>query len=174
MRKAEMRDVDQISAIYERIHDEEEAGRMTTGWVRNIYPVRRTAVDAVTRGDLYVEEDGDVIVAAGIINQIQVPEYADCKWQYDAPEGEIMVLHALVVDPKASGRGYGKEFVRNYERYAAAHGRRYLRMDTNEKNVRARAIYAKLGYREPGIVNCDFNGIGMIRLVCLEKKLSIE
>ena len=46
-------------------------------------------------------------------------------------------------------------------------------MDTNEKNVRARALYAKLGYQEPGVVSCTFNGIPGVRLVCLEKKLNV-
>lgn len=46
-------------------------------------------------------------------------------------------------------------------------------MDTNERNVRARALYKKLGFVEPDIVDCDFNGIDGIRLVCLEKKLDI-
>ena len=59
-----------------------------------------------------------------------------------------------------------------YEDYARAHGCHYLRMDTNERNRTARALYAKLGYREPGIVDCAFNGIPEVRLVCLEKTLT--
>lgn len=173
MRKAEMRDVEQVAAIFERIHDEEAAGRATTGWLRAVYPVRQTAVGAVGRGDLFVEEEDGTVVAAGIINQIQVPEYALCEWRYDAPDEKIMVLHTLVVDPAAGGRGYGKKFVRGYEAYAAGRGCPYLRMDTNERNVRARALYAKLGYQEPGIVPCTFNGIPGVRLVCLEKKLDV-
>ncbi len=86
MRKAEMRDVEQVAAIFERIHDEEAAGRATTGWLRTVYPVRQTAVDAVARGDLFVEEEDGAIVAAGIINQIQVPEYALCQRRYDVPD----------------------------------------------------------------------------------------
>ena len=35
----------------------------------------------------------------------------------------------------------------------------YLRMDTNEKNAAARRLYARLGYKEIGIVDCEFNGI---------------
>ncbi len=173
MRKAEMRDVEQVAAIFERIHDEEAAGRATTGWLRTVYPVRQTAVDAVARGDLFVEEEDSVIVAAGIINQIQVPEYALCQWRYDVPDETVMVLHTLVVDPAAGGRGHGKKFVRGYEAYAVGHGCPYLRMDTNEKNVRARALYAKLGYQESSIVPCAFNGIPGVRLVCLEKKLNV-
>lgn len=36
-RKATHDDLDAIAAIYERTHDEEEAGRTTIGWVRSIY-----------------------------------------------------------------------------------------------------------------------------------------
>ena len=44
-------------------------------------------------------------------------------------------------------------------------------MDTNQKNARARALYAKLGYSEPDVVPCTFNGIEGVQLVCLEKTL---
>ena len=82
-----------------------------------------------------------------------------------------MVLHTLVVDPQAKGRGYGSRFVDFYESYALEHGCRYLRMDTNERNASARALYRNLGYREVPIVPCAFNGIPGVQLVCLEKTL---
>ena len=44
-------------------------------------------------------------------------------------------------------------------------------MDTNEKNLKARVLYKKLGFDEPGIVFCTFNGIPNVRLICLEKKV---
>lgn len=171
IRKALKEDIPSIARIYEAIHTEEEAGRVTIGWVRGIYPTAQTALDALARGTLFVYEDNGAIVAAAKIDQTQVPEYADCTWAHDAPEDQIMVLHTLVVDPIGPRRGYGKAFVRFYEAYALSHGCRYLRMDTNERNVIARRMYAKLGYKEPGIVSCVFNGIPDVRLVCLEKKL---
>lgn len=171
IRKATLPDIDRIEEIYLLIHDEEEKGHTTTGWVRGIYPVRQTAVDALERGDLFVEKADGRIVAAGIINQLQVPAYAGCQWKYPASDEEIMVLHTLVVDPNLKCRGYGRTFVNEYEKYAAEHGCNYLRMDTNEKNQTARGMYFKLGYREAGIVDCKFNGIQGVRLVCLEKRL---
>ena len=45
-------------------------------------------------------------------------------------------------------------------------------MDTNEKNTRARSLYAKLGCNEADIVGCAFNGIRGINLVCLEKLIT--
>ena len=82
-----------------------------------------------------------------------------------------MVLHTLVVDPEMGGLGLGSRFVAFYEDYARAQGCAVLRMDTNARNLRARRMYAQLGYREAGIVPCTFNGIPSVQLVCLEKRL---
>lgn len=167
-------DVPNIVSIYDAIHSEEEQGHAIIGWKRNIYPVEKTAADAVRRGDMFVMEDKNEIVATAIINQTQVPEYADCHWQFTADEEEVMVIHTLIVNPSKKGRGYGTAFVRFYERYAREHHCPYLRMDTNAINLAARKMYASLGYSEPAIVNCIFNGIPNVRLVCLEKKIIIE
>ena len=172
IRKATQADIPAVTAIYDHILTEEEAGRATVGWIRGVYPTRQTAQDALDAGDLFVLESDGVAAAAAKINQIQVPEYANAQWRYpDAPEGEIMVLHTLVVSPRAAGKGCGSRFVAFYERYAREQGCRALRMDTNEINATARRLYHKLGFQEVGIVPCDFNGIPGIHLVLLEKSL---
>lgn len=170
-RKATMHDAAAIAAIYEEIHTAEEAGQARIGWVRGVYPVRKTAEDAIARGEMFVEEAEGRIVAAAKINQSQEEAYAHAPWQYEAPEAEVMVLHTLVVSPSVRSAGYGTKFVTFYEQYALKHGCRYLRMDTNEKNQAARSLYKKLGYTEAGVVPTVFNGIKGVQLVCLEKKL---
>lgn len=169
--KAEEKHIDAIEGIYSRIIDAQEQGRLTVGWQRGVYPTRQTALDALKRGDLFVCVDGGQVAAAAIINRIQVPVYAEVGWLYPAEPDEVMVLHTLVVDPLRAGRGYGTAFVAYYESYAKNNGCPVLRMDTNEKNAAARRLYARLGYREAGIVPCVFNGIKGVGLVCLEKKL---
>ena len=172
IRKAGENDIPAVAGIYDRILAAEENGNAVIGWVRGVYPTEKTARAALAAGDLFVLEAGGKICATARVNQEQVPEYAGGDWQYpDAPENEIMVLHTLVVDPQAAGRGFGKAFVSFYEAYAREHGCRYLRMDTNAINAAARRFYAKLGFHEAGIVGCTFNGIPGVRLVCLEKKL---
>lgn len=171
IRKAVLQDIDAIASIYEEIHTQIEQGRTAIGWIRNVYPIRKTAEDSLNRDDLFVEEMDGKIVAAAIINQVQVPSYADARWEYPAPEEEVMILHTLVVSPSCSGRGYGKAFVAFYEQYALENGCRYLRMDTNAVNQAARRLYQTLGYKEVDIVPCIFNGIPGVQLVCLEKKL---
>lgn len=174
IRKATQADLPAVAGIYDRILAKEEAGQVTIGWQRGIYPTEATAKAALAADDLFVMEKEGVVCATARINQEQVPEYKDASWRYeDAPENRIMVLHTLVVDPETAGHGCGKAFVSFYEQYAADHGCPYLRMDTNARNVNARRFYAKLGYWEAGIVDCTFNGIPGVKLVCLEKKLTL-
>lgn len=169
--KAKKDDIDSVERIYEDIHDMEEKGLTTTGWIRNIYPTRATAEEALSRNDLFIMEDEDEIVAVAVINQIQVDEYKYAVWKHNARDHEVMVLHSLAVDPFEKNKGYGKAFVAFYEDYAKQHGCTVLRMDTNVSNTRARRLYQKLGYDEIGIVKCVFNGIPNVQLVCLEKYL---
>lgn len=172
IRKARETDIPAIAGIYDRILAKEEAGQATIGWARGVYPTESFANKALAARDLFVLEDGGKICATARINQVQVPEYRNADWRYaDVPENEIMVLHTLVVDPQIAGHGYGRTFVSFYEQYAKEHGCPYLRMDTNIINTAARRFYAKLGFRESGIVGCTFNGIPGVQLVCLEKKL---
>ena len=171
IRLAAAGDLAAVCEIYDRIHTEEEAGRMTIGWNRKIYPTRDTAAQALENHDLYVCEDECGIVASARINRIQVPEYADAAWEYEAKDDEVMVLHTLTVDPNFAGRGYGRKFVEFYEKTAEIGGCKCLRMDTNEVNLAARSMYRKLGYKEISVVSCVFNGIPDVRLVCLEKHL---
>lgn len=169
VRKAVQEDLDDVAKIYEHIHVEEERGAISTGWIKNIYPVRKTATDSFERNDLFVMQDEGKTVAAAIINKVQVPCYIEAAWKHRAEKNEVMVLHTLVVEPSEKRKGYGKSFVAFYEAYAEKNGCRELRMDTNAVNLNARAMYRKLGYEEIGIVSCEFNGIPNVRLVCLEK-----
>lgn len=170
IRKATHTDISAIEQIYSDIHTCEENGETAIGWIRDVYPTRATAQAALLRDDLFVGEADGEIVGAAVINQVQVEEYVYGSWHYKAADEEVAVLHTLVISPKASGKGYGREFVSFYEEYALENNCPYLRIDTNERNVRARAMYKKLGYTEVGVVPCDFNGIKGVNMVLLEKK----
>lgn len=171
IRKARETDISGVVKIYEKIHAWEQDGRMQIGWLPGVYPVERTAVDALKRQDLFVMEEDGLVVASAIINQNQVEAYRDGSWQFQVRGEEIMVLHTLTVDPDRGKMGFGRQFVEYYERYALEQGCSFLRMDTNEKNQAARLMYKKLGYQEAGVIPCEFNGIPGVNLVLLEKKL---
>ena len=169
--KAGKEHINEIADIYEAVHDMEEAGRCTIGWIRKIYPTRATAEAALDRGDLFVQLENGNVVGAAIINQLQPDGYDKGKWTVAAPAERIMVLHTLVIDPSYMHHGLGRAFVAYYEKYALDCGCSFLRMDTNARNVRARQMYSRLGYTEVDIVPCVFNGIPDVQLVLLEKVL---
>ena len=171
-RIALLRDLPAIAAIYDDIHSLEEAGPKQVGWIRELYPTEDTARAAIEAGEMYVLEKDGAVVAAGKINKDQMPAYAQVSWQHEAEDEQVMVLHTLVVSPKAAGKGYGSEFVGEYEAMALQNDCPYLRIDTNAINSRARSMYKKLGYTEAGIIPCVFCGIPNVDLVCLEKRLS--
>ena len=174
IRKAVLEDIPQVAAIYDHILTEEEGGRTTVGWIRGFYPTEQTALEALEAGTLFVLERGGVVAAAAKIDQNQAPAYAGALWQNpNIPQAQVMALHTLVVDPAFAGMGCGTQFVRFYESYALEQGCTCLRMDTNAANTAARQLYARLGYREVGIIPCLFNGIPNMELVCLEKVLHL-
>ena len=171
IRKATPADIPAIAAIYEAILDLEEAGRTTIGWQRGVYPTADTARAAIGAGDMYVLEDGGSVVASGRINGQQMPAYAEVHWQYEARDDQVLVLHTLTVDPARFGRGCARQFLEFYEDLAREQSCTALRIDTNARNVNARAMYAKHGYIESGIIPCVFNGIPGVNLVCMEKRI---
>ncbi len=170
IRKAIEADIPAVARIYDNITEEQEKGGYYVGWQKGVYPTADTARASLERDDLFVLEDGNILGAA-IINKLQVDVYKDAHWEYPAEDKEVCVLHTLVIDPAVSKKGYGKAFIAFYENYARELGCPYLRMDTNAKNTRARAIYKKLGYKEIGVVPTVFNGIKGVDLVLLEKKI---
>lgn len=171
IRKASRADIDAVVRIYDEVHLAEEKGETTTGWIRGVYPVRSTAAEPFERGELFVlEEDGEVL-GAGIINRTQVDVYYGAPWEHEAAGDEVCVLHTLVISPRAGRRGLGKRFVAFYEEYARERGWCELRLDTNERNCAARAMYRSLGYKEISVAHTRFNGIPDINLVLLEKHL---
>lgn len=173
IRKATPKDVDAVALIFEHIIKEEEEGKCVIGWKRGIYPTRNTAAATLEQEDLFVMEEDGAVVAAMRLNKEQVPEYQNCRWKYPADDDQVMVMHTLVVEPSAKKRGCGRKMVEFYEKYAQENNCPYLRIDTNAVNVRARALYKKLGYEEIGITPCAFNGIPGVNLVCIEKKLDL-
>lgn len=171
IREARPIDIDAIERIYDNIHTAEENGSAVIGWARGVYPTRETAEAALRRRDLFVLDEDGQVKAAAIINKMQVDVYENAAWKLKADDDDVCVLHTLVVDPMCSGNGIGRRFVSFYEKYALSRHCTTLRIDTNEKNAVARAMYKRLGYREADIAPCVFNGIDGVNLVLLEKKL---
>ena len=61
IRPATAHDLARIEEIYDTIHTAEEAGKVSIGWVRGVYPTRATAQAGLDAGDLFVLADGGTV-----------------------------------------------------------------------------------------------------------------
>ena len=68
IRKAVKSDLDAVVNIYDEIHQAEEEGFISVGWIRGIYPVKETAEEALKRDDIFVIEKDGIVLGSGIIN----------------------------------------------------------------------------------------------------------
>lgn len=171
IRKAELKDIKAIAEIYDDIITLEEAGKYTTCWVRGVYPTEKTALNALSEGTLYVLTENGVVLGSAIINQKGADGYDEARWKIDASMEESLVIHTLAISPKATHKGYGEAFIHFFEDLGRSRGLKALRLDTNEKNTKSRPFYKSLGYYEVGTVKSDFNGVGIVNLVCIEKEI---
>lgn len=174
IRKATEKDIPQVVAIYDAIHDAEKAGVMCVGWMKGVYPTKSTAMEALQRDDLFVYDKEGTVYGSAIINRNQLDCYGQVNWVIEAENEEVMVLHTLTISPSSVNKGIGSEFVLFYEEYARNNHTKVLRIDTQEKNVAARRLYAQLGFQETDIIDCSFQGIHDIRLVLLEKSCLLD
>ena len=175
IRKATIDELDAVDRLYNELHDAKEAGLIPVIWRRGVYPSRETAREALARGDLYVLEESGRIIGSAVINQVQDEVYAGVPWQFDEPDERVCVLHTLMISPSEFGKGYARSFLDFYEARAREHGCPELRIDTNDRNLPAQAMYLRHGYRIIGVVPAKvFNGIRDIRLVLMEKHLELE
>lgn len=60
--------------------------------------------------------------------------------------GKVLWLEELFILEEYRGRGLGREFFAAAEQYARSNGYARIRLEVEEKNVRARSLYARLGY----------------------------
>ena len=171
IRKACKADIPAIAAIYDRLHDAEEAGKAEIGWVRGVYPTKGTAQAAFERGDLFVMEEGGKVVGAAILNQTQVPEYYGAPWEIPASDEEVMVLHTLTIDPKRAGQGLARQMIAFAEDSARKQGKTVMRFDTGTENEVSNHLYPAIGYHLADVVDTFFMGYTHRPLNLYEKKL---
>ena len=171
IRPATAGDLTAIEAIYNAIHDREEAGPVYTNWQRGKYPTIDTARQVLREGTLYVGEEDGILWGVVNLNGIQLPEYADIPWQFAAEADKVAVPHTLCIHPAHSGKGYARQMVAFCEETARRQGKTVIRLDTWEGNLPANHLYPLLGYTFAGATEFFFQGYIYEILNCYEKKL---
>ena len=172
IRLATTDDLTAVVTIYNEILDQEETlDTPYTNWQRGLYPTEVHARRALDAGHLYVAQEGADIYGCFILNQEQLPEYAQIPWQTPAAPEEVAVIHTLCVSPRWAGQGKAREIVSFCEGESRRMGAKVIRLDTYEGNIPANAMYPKLGYTFVGSTFFFFQELIEEPLNCYEKRL---
>ena len=159
IRKAEFRDLDDVTKIYENIILHEQETIKYTAFQANVYPTRATAEKAFNENFLYIYEQDGEVCACVIINETQPNEYKTIDWKYKSSSKEVIVIHLLCVRPDKSNLGLGKKMVA----FSIEEGKRRncnaIRLDTGSQNIPARQLYEKMGFTVAGTNNMAIGGL---------------
>ena len=138
---------DVVRKFYHSLIDGMKDFPFTIGWKKDIYPSPEFLRDSILNGELYLGLDGENLVAAMVLNHQYNEGYRKFKWQTDAADSEITVIHALGVHPSHGGKGYAKAMVKRAFEIAKANSQKVIRLDVLARNLPAKKLYAALGFK---------------------------
>lgn len=149
IRVAEAQDLDETMELYVRASDAMAGTPHDAHWRRGLHPRREDIDGACEAGSLLIGVSDGAIVAAAILNHDlddAAEVFGDVAWDAGAEGNELSVLHVLVVDPDARGRGLGRQLLKDCVRRARAEGCRGMRLDVVATNLPAISLYEKEGF----------------------------
>ncbi len=143
---AKNKDYSRIRDFYYELTDEMENSKFKPGWKKDIYPTQDFLKKSIQNKELYYTTDQSNIQACMIVNHSYNEGYKDVKWSVEASDKEILVIHALGVLPRFSGKGIAKGLVQKVIHQAELQGIKTIRLDVLEGNLPAEKAYTKVGF----------------------------
>lgn len=164
-------DLEELTALYDRVNDTLAAGTNYPGWVRGVYPNRETAEDGLREGTLFAARQGGVIAGTVILNHDVPPAYEGGSWSLPAEPEEVLVVHTLAVHPSFRNSGAARAMLGFAREYALQRKIKSIRLDTFESNAPAISLYLSCGYRYAGTVDLGLNIPGLKWFQLYERNL---
>ena len=124
------------------------------------FPSQDMVKDAICSGSQFIGVENDTVVAAYIMNHDCDNAYHTVQWHIDAPENEVVILHALRVLPEYGGRGYSKQLVKHAIQTAKSWGQKAIRLDCIVGNDVPVKVYTSFGFAYVDTVAITYADIG--------------
>ncbi len=129
------------------------------------YPNHKVIAQNIANGSLFILKD-DGVKGVVCIDENQPVQYGDKAWQL--PDNYICV-HRLAINPIFQKQGLAYKAMNEIESWAKDKGYSHVRLDAFGENRGARNLYAKLGYKEMGMVHLQPDNDA--EYMCFEKLL---
>lgn len=141
-------DLDDIKEVYNELLDSLDSGINYAGWKRGVYPVVEIAEKGVESGDMYVvRQKSDGKAVASFILRYDLPWYFSAAGWENLEQESVLMIHTLIVSPKAKSGGVGRHVLAFMEDYAHKHEHTIaIRFNTSPQNVPANYLYIRSGF----------------------------
>ncbi len=170
IRKCTEADVAAVGEFYDKVVLWLDARVNYPKWIYKEYPSEISAREMTSRGEQYLWEEGDKIIAAFVLNKDPQGNYDRGNWKQKLPLGSYMIVHALAVDPEMQGKGIASEIIRFCGEKAKSEGCEALRVDIVPTNHPARRFHEKCGFTYAGDADLErgFDDIPLFSLYELD------
>ncbi len=141
------------------------------------YPYPSVIEQDIVRGESYLIEDGDAVMATFMMSFTGDPIYdaiENGSWLTDSTSENPRygVIHRVAVAREHRGKGAATMIMRQAEALARQAGKESVRIDTHPGNVPMRRLFEKMGYLECGIVCVSYADAIFPQRVAYEKVLA--
>ncbi|MDR3057430.1 MAG: GNAT family N-acetyltransferase [Prevotella sp.] len=153
IRKGTISDLDKLEDLYNDLNDYLNDNTNYPGWIKHVYPIRKTAEEGINEETLFVLEADNNIMGSIILNHKPEDAYHQAEWKVDTGYENIIVIHTLVTNPNFMKQGIGSRLMDFTRQYAISLNMKSIRLDVSINNTAAIALYEKHNYEYIGTVD---------------------
>lgn len=169
--KATELDINELEELYNTLNDYLACHINYPGWIKNIYPVRDTAIAGIEEKSLFVARINGRIAGTVILRHKPEPAYEQADWGMDLDYKDILVVYTFAVHPDYLRKGIGKSLMKFIIEYSTKMNMKAIRLDVYEKNFPAISLYKSYGFNYIGAVDLGYSNYGLDYFELYQKKL---
>ena len=141
-------DLEEVKQVYNDMIDSLETSTNYAGWKRGVYPAVEIAEKGVKDGDLFVvRQKSDGKAVASFILRYDLPFYFSAAGWENIEQEAVLMIHTLIVSPKAKSSGIGRHVLAFMEDYARKNPQtKAIRFNTSPQNVPTNYLYIRSGF----------------------------
>lgn len=171
IRKAGKHEFDKVLNFYYSVIDALEGAEYNLGWVKDVYPSQQLLQTSINKGELFIGEISGNIVSSMIVNQESNDGYIGIKWNTDATDSEVLVIHALTTHPDHSGKGIATKMVEKAITLGRESCSRAIRLDVLKGNYPAEKLCRKIGFKYVTTIQMYYENTGLTDFMLYEYKI---
>ncbi len=141
------------------------------GWEKGVYPSDEFLRDSLIDGELYTLTEDDVLCACVVLNSECNEGYNGCSWSMACEYDEVLIPHALAVNPGLQGKGIGKIVVDNILNLAKSEHKKAVRLDVLGACKAAERLYTRCGFQFVEAKNMFYEDTGWTEYKMFELNL---